>query len=259
MNIPAKFEADLPQLQSIVATHSSYQLAFASVTGSYAYGCHSPSSDYDIHGVHLLSVQEILGLDQTCETIERKVEHPGEDVEELDIATHDLRKCVRLLLKGNGNVLEDVYSPLVISSSSIHEELRDLGQGCITKQLALHYKGHAFNQQRRMKLNNLKQFLHMYRCLLMGLYLMQTGTLEMHLPSLADEYSYPAVHDLIAYKLAGFDFIPGNALAGHFQNVETLLVRLDMARERSHLPEKASATIHKQLEDFVIRVRLEGK
>ena len=246
-------------LHAAIARLHPYPLLFATITGSHAFGCASPESDYDVHGAHLLSIEEVLGLGQPGETIERKGEAP--DGRETDIATHDLRKFVVLLLKGNGNVLEDLYSPLVICSSPAHEKLKRLAQGCITKQLAHHYKGMAFNQQRRMKANELKKYLHLYRCLLMGIHLMRTGELLMDLPELADLYSVPAVHTLIDYKLQGFDFVPDSAeesAEGHFARGAQLTAQLEEARQASRLPEQPSEETRQALEDLVIAVRLAG-
>lgn len=233
----------------------SYPVLFATITGSHAFGCASPESDYDIHGVHLLPVQELLGLGELRETIEHKT---VQDRQEVDIATHDLRKFVRLLLKGNGNVLEDLYSPLVVLSSPLHDELKELGKGCITKQVALHYKGMAFNQQRRMQNNELKKYIHTYRCLLMGIHLMLTGNLEMDLPTLANEYAYTTIHRLIEWKLQGLDYLPdGERAEYHTENFAMLTDLLMDAQRGSHLPEQA--TTGKELEQLVIRVRLNGR
>jgi predicted nucleotidyltransferase len=243
---------------SLIRQEHSYPLLFATVTGSHAFGCSSPYSDYDVHGVHLLPVQEVLGLGCPHETIERKMENPADGLE-VDIATHDLKKFVWLLLKGNGNVLEDLYSPLVLTTSSVHDELKELGKGCITKQLAHHYKGYAYNQQRRMKANELKKYLHLYRGLLMGTYLMRTGKLEMSLPWLADEYALPIIHRLIAQKQQGFDFIPDDEAEDHMKYVEMLRGALEQAREESQLPDRSTEMTRSALEQLVIRVRLEGR
>jgi len=115
----------------------------------------------------------------------------------------------------------------------------------------------AYNQQRWMKANELKKLIHLYRCLLMGTYLMSTGKLEMDLPTLADEYDLPEVYRLIIYKRQGFDFLPDDQISQHTKNIEVLTDGLEEARERSQLPD--TATTRKQLEQLIIRVRLEGK
>ncbi len=244
----------LPVLQTMVRQYATYLIPFATLSGSHAFGCSTSSSDYDVHGTHLLPLDVVLGLDTPSETIEKKMEMPGEGIE-IDLATHDLRKFVQLLLKGNGNVLEDLYSPLVVIASPVLDELRTLAQGCITKRLALHYRGMAYNQQRRMKINELKKLLHMYRCLLMGIHLMRTGTLEMHLPTLADEYSCSEVHRLIVFKEQGFDYIPDDSGSQLLSQVEMLRVKLEHAHSISSLPDKPSDTTRKDLEQLVIHVR----
>lgn len=242
-------------LHAAVTRAHPYPLVFATITGSHAFGIASPTSDYDIHGVHLLPLSECLGLGTPHETIERKGMYDAER-REIDIATHDLRKFVMLLLKGNGNVLEDLYSPLVVSSTPVHAELKELGKGCITKMLANHYKGMAFNQQRRMLNNEVKKWLHTYRCLLMGIHLMRTGVLEMNLPALATEYKQTQVHNLILLKMQGLDFVPDADTVHHEVHLETLRTQLDDAQQQSTLLDKASEETRKALEDLVIRVRL---
>ena len=43
---------------------------------------------------------------------------------ELDLVTHDIKKFLFLLLKKNGYVLEQLYSPLVVATTPEHEELK---------------------------------------------------------------------------------------------------------------------------------------
>lgn len=124
----------------------SYPLIFATVTGSHAFGYASPLSDFDVHGAHILSLQHVLGFTLPHETVELKFEF-GADA---DVATHDLKKFLLLLMKGNGNVLEDLYSPLVVTTSPLHDEIKELGKGCIIRASANHYKGMAYKAIRHL-------------------------------------------------------------------------------------------------------------
>jgi len=45
---------------------------------------------------------------------------------EMDIVTHDVRKFFGLLLKKNGYVLEQLYSPLIVHTTPEHEELKEI-------------------------------------------------------------------------------------------------------------------------------------
>ena len=62
---------------------------------------------------------------------------------ELDLVTHDVLKFCRLLLKRNGYVLEQLYSPLVVTTTESLEELRSIAQNSITSNTRHHYRGFA--------------------------------------------------------------------------------------------------------------------
>ena len=98
-----------PRLRDLVA-QQPYPLLFATISGAHLYGFPSPDSDYDLRGVHVLPAEEVLGLNEPRETIE--VSRVTEGLE-LDLVTHDAKKFFTLMLKKNGYVLEQLFSPLV--------------------------------------------------------------------------------------------------------------------------------------------------
>jgi predicted nucleotidyltransferase len=57
---------------------------------------------------------------------------------EMDLVTHDLRKFVRLMLRRNGYVLEQLLSPLVVRTGDEHRELISLVPGVLTRHHAHH-------------------------------------------------------------------------------------------------------------------------
>lgn len=229
-----------------------YPLIFASMAGSHAFGYATDCSDFDVHGVHLLPLSHVLGFNAAKdETIERKVE--GDPA--IDLATHDLKKFLLLLIKGNGNILEDIFSPLILHTSPLHEELKVLARGCISKQCAAHYRGMAYNQQRRMQLNDVKKLLHCYRCLLMGIHLMKSGTLEMNVVELAQAYGYTQVQDIIAMKRSGIEGISQTEMVWQSECIESLYVQLESATQQSQLPERTPQSVKDELEQVLIRVR----
>src|SRR5271156_2461544 len=91
-----------PRLHRHVEQHP-YPLLFATISGAHLYGFPSPDSDYDLRGVHLLPLPEVVGLEHGPETIEKSGLRDGL---EMDLVTHDAEKFFRLLLKKNGYVLE---------------------------------------------------------------------------------------------------------------------------------------------------------
>src|SRR5215211_3297019 len=127
----------MPLLQKQVKEHP-YPLLFAAISGAHLYGFPSPDSDYDLRGVHILPACEVVGLDDGQETVEMSQVREGL---ELDLVTHDARKFLLLLLKKNGYVLEQLYSPLVLHTTPEHEELKAIARHCIRRHHSHHYLG----------------------------------------------------------------------------------------------------------------------
>lgn len=140
----------LEQLR-VIADAQPYPLLLATVSGAHLYGFPSPDSDYDLRGVHVLPLPEVVRLTVGEETIEASEIRDGL---ELDIVTHDIKKFFKLLLKKNGYVLEQLYSPLVVYTTPEHDELRGIAKGCITRHHSHHYLGFATTQWRLFNKSN---------------------------------------------------------------------------------------------------------
>ena len=163
-----------PRLQRIVAAQP-YPLLFATISGAHLYGFPSPDSDYDLRGAHVLPVEAVIGLEVKDETVEDSRVIEGL---EMDIVSHDVRKFFGLLLKKNGYVLEQLFSPLIVQSTAEHEELKRLaafgagGKGVITRHHAHHYFGFAETQWKlflKESPRRVKPLLYVYRVLLTGI------------------------------------------------------------------------------------------
>src|ERR1700740_1624861 len=109
-----------PLLHRIV-TAQPYPLLFATISGAHLYGFPSPDSDFDLRGAHLLPLDKIVGLEVRDETVADSRVIEGL---EMDIVSHDVRKFFRLLLRKNGYVLEQLFSPLLVHATPEHEELK---------------------------------------------------------------------------------------------------------------------------------------
>src|SRR5262245_43794018 len=111
-----------------------------------------------------------------------------------------------MLLKKNGYVMEQLFSPLIISAMPEHEELRAIGRGCLTKHHSHHYLGVADRQwhlSEEETQHRVKPLLYVYPILLTGIYLMQTGEVDANLLTLNDHFNLSYIPDLVARKLAG--------------------------------------------------------
>ena len=110
-----------PRLNRIVSSQP-YPLLFATISGAHLYGFPSPDSDFDLRGAHVLPLEKIVGLEVHDETVSDSRVIEGL---EMDICSaHDLRKFFGLLLKKNGYVLEQLFSPLIVHTTPEHAELK---------------------------------------------------------------------------------------------------------------------------------------
>lgn len=251
------FMSPLLQLKTIVITQP-FPLLFASISGTHLYGFPSPDSDYDLRGVHILPLAEVIGLSTGSETIE--VSELQTDLE-LDLVTHDIKKFFTLMLKRNGYVLEQLFSPLIVQTTVEHEEVRAIAPQCITRHHSHHYLGFAKTQWHLLSKESqprVKPLLYLYRVLLTGIHLMQTGEVEANLITLNQQFQLSYLPDLIAQKQTGTEAeaLGKIDLAFHEREYQRLCQCLEEASQNSHLPTDPSAKA--ALHDLLVRVRLDA-
>ncbi len=244
-----------PRLFRQVEQHP-YPLLFATISGAHLYGFPSPDSDFDLRGIHLLPLREIIGLQTGMETVEKSGIHDGL---EIDLVTHDVRKFFSLMLRKNGYVLEQLLSPLVVFSTPAHQELKALAPACVTRHHAHHYLGFSETQWKLFLKEDpprVKPLLYVYRVLLTGIHLMRTGRIEANLNILNDEAKLPYVPDLVARKTGGPEkgTLTATDLEFHRREYEKLRAELEQASADSRLPE--SPTAQDALHDLLVRIRL---
>ncbi|WP_375499381.1 DNA polymerase beta superfamily protein [uncultured Nostoc sp.] len=247
MNIP-------PSINTIIR-QQPYPLLFAIISGSHLYGFPSPDSDYDLRGVHILPVREVVGLETGNETIE--FSEVRESLE-IDLVTHDVKNFFLSSIKKNGYVLEQLYSPLILASSPEHEELKFIAKNCITRHHSYHYLGFAATQWKlfnKEETHRIKPLLYVYRVLLTGIHLMQTGIIEVNLIKLNEFFNLPYIPDLIAHKLGGAEksILSDINVAFHQIEYERLRNKLQEAYQSSPLPEVPSANT--DLHNLLVRLR----
>ena len=247
------------QIDSILAKQIEdhpYPLLFATISGAHLYGFPSPDSDFDLRGVHLLPLKQIVGLKSKEETVERSGIHGGL---EIDLVTHDARKFFELMLKKNGYVMEQVLSPLIVHTTPEHEELKAIAPSCLTKHHAHHYLGFAATQWKLFQKESpprVKPLLYLYRVLLTGIHLMRTSQVEANLSHLNEMFKLPYLPDLIEWKTSGTEkcTLKQADISFHEKEYERLRSELEVAMEQSQLPEQPSAAA--RLNDLLVRIRL---
>lgn len=247
-----------PRLDRQVAEHP-FPLLFVTISGAHLYGFPSPDSDFDLRGTHVLPLEDVVGLNEGRDTVEKSGIHDGL---EIDLVTHDIKKFMTLMLRRNGYVLEQLLSPLVVHTTPAHQELQQIASGCITKHHAHHYFGFAETQWKlfqKAEPPHVKPLLYVYRVLLTGIHLMQTGQVEANLPKLNADFQLPYIDDLIARKTGGPEKgrLEQADLMFHQREYERLRTVLQQSYDDSQLPEVPSAG--RALNDLLVRLRLKQR
>lgn len=246
---------DYPKMMTHVRAHP-YPLLFATISGAHLYGFPSPDSDFDLRGVHLLPLEQVISLDEGDQTVEKEGIYDGL---EIDLVTHDAAKFFHLLLKRNGYVLEQLLSPLVVFATPEFDELKAIARQCITRHHAHHYLGFA-NTQWKLFLNDtpprVKPLLYTFRVLLTGIHLMQTGEVQANLELLNQTAKLNYIDELIERKRTSAEKgVLDAADMGFYQaEYERLTNQLQEAHDQSSLPE--APTARPALNDLLVRLRL---
>jgi uncharacterized protein len=244
---------DDPRLQEVVQKHP-YKLLFVTLSGAHLYGFPSPDSDYDLRGVHLLPLSELVGLEIGQETVESMGMENGL---EIDLVTHDAHKFFTLMLKKNGYVLEQLYSPLILHTTPEHLELKTIAKQCITRFHSYHYLGFAQTQWKFFeKEQKVKPLLYVFRVLLTGIHLMQTGEIEANLVQLNQGFQLSYLDELIIRKLEGPEKskLQSADIAFFASEYERLCQELEDAHQKSNLP--SQSTGKSALNDLLLRIRI---
>src|SRR6516225_7118468 len=101
-------EVNLDSMRRLV-DQLDYRPLFVTVSGAHLYGFPSADSDVDLRGCHLLPLRDVVGLNVPELTREHKTVDNGTEVE---LVSHEAGKYLQLLLRNNGYILEQVFSPI---------------------------------------------------------------------------------------------------------------------------------------------------
>ncbi len=235
------------------AAESVPGLLFVTVSGAHLYGFPSPDSDVDLRGTYAAPLEQILSLDKPKETRETEGVVGGQEVE---LVGHELEKYLRLLVKPNGYVLEQIFSPLVVLTSPAHEELRALARASLSRRLYHHYSGFARGQwqeyQKPGVSKTVKRLLYVHRVLMTGIVLLTEGVVEADLHRLNARFGLDLT-PLVAAKTRELAAVVGSARP-YEDAVTRLFARLDEALVHSPLPDDVPNRA--AVSDFLVRVRL---
>lgn len=234
------------------------RMLLCAVTGSHHYGFPSSDSDIDLKGIHLSPTESLLGLEDPVETRDLMEVYRGV---ECDLTSHEIKKALKMLLLGNGNMLERIMSPFQLFETREQEVLVQFAQGAISRRFSRHYQGYFLGMRREHERDGqprAKSLLYTYRVSLTGIHLMRTGQLEANLNLIAPEYGFGEIVELIDFKKENGEKseIPmtmNNHLKGRWGELDLLF---EEAIEASPLP--AEPGNRNAVEDWLRSVRIDS-
>jgi len=232
------------------------RVVLCAITGAHNYGFPSADSDIDIKGIHLATTQSLLGLTRPQESVDRTEIFEGV---ECDLTTNEAERALSLLLRGNGNMLERIFSPFQLFDTDAVAELRELAPSYLSRRFASHYFGfgHAVRREHlKADTPTAKRLLYTYRVALTGIHLMRTGEVVADVTVNGPRYGFDEVLDLVALKRQGAEkgAVPPGVDEAHRANWERLDAMLAEARDTSPLPLEPPGL--EAVDQWLVRARL---
>jgi predicted nucleotidyltransferase len=143
--------------------------------GSKAFGLSDENSDDDIRGIFIPTAEADWSLFTVPEQIEQLDDQH-------DVVIWEIEKFLRLALKANPNILETLWTPMVVHTTPLADRLRTIREAFLSKHVYKTYSGYVLSQFRRMKnrfektgdFKN-KHAMHLLRLLLSGIHAVRTG------------------------------------------------------------------------------------
>lgn len=223
-----------------LSTHGLFdRVIYRCVVGSRAFGLDTEESDTDRRGIYLPPADlhwSLYGVPQQLEN------------DETEETYWELQKFIIMALKGNPNILECLYTPLIEHTTPLAQELLDMRDAFLSRLVYQTYNGYVMSQFKRMQadLRNQgkikpKHVMHLIRLLLSGIHVLKNGFVAVDVGKYREQ--------LFAIKKEEMPW----------DEIEAWRLRLheefDKAFEETDLPERPD---YEQANAFLIKARREA-
>jgi uncharacterized protein len=227
-------EDELGEIQADLTPYIIYRCQ----VGSKAFGLAADGSDDDIRGIYLPPARLHWSLRRLPEQLES-----NDGVQ--DEVYWELEKYLRLALKANPNVLETLWTPMVLFADETAQELRAIRKSFLSKHIYKTYSGYVLSQFRRMAnavkatgTYKPKHAMHLIRLLYSGIDALATGEIRIDV----EEHREELLH--IRNDQLPFEEVKRRALE--------LDERFEAVFATTSLPEQPDYAL---VDDFLIRAR----
>jgi predicted nucleotidyltransferase len=218
-------------------------VVYLTLSGSRLGGYAKPDSDIDVRGTFIAPLNRIIGLGCARNVYENKIA-----IRDLicDISVNDISKTIGLLISNNSNEYEHVMNPTPIASeNSVMPHLVKFAHKALTNKVCNSFRGIAYShfQNRLSKKSfanrstediSLKDLFYIYRPLMAGIHLMETGKFESNIVRLNGYFHDDLIEGMIEWRSQGAITLPMDlGLEGVTQKAEELFQRIDFSAEQT--------------------------
>lgn len=253
LNIRENLEV-ISKIKNELKTRRTGNLLNLSLSGSHTYGFPSADSDFDLRGIFVTDTVCFFKLRPVTETFE-------EVYGDYDVVLYELRKAINLILKGNGNLLENLAVEQITTSPE-YVELKKLAEDSYSQRTYEHYKGMAMHNYKKFILSDkeeyrdksIKKYLYVMRALMSGIYFLESGEIEPNITALNSRLGVPHVDELIELKVSSEKgTVPKDMRPLIEKEIDGLYVRIDEALAKTDLPPEP--TNEDAFEKFLLKTR----
>lgn len=228
-------------------------LVYLTISGSDLYGFPSHDSDIDWRGCFATDPNNLLALQHHSQHIELPP----------DVVLFELEKEIGLAIKSNCNIVEHINSPKVFNIPEFLT-LQQILNNCLNKAgLYGSYRGlavHNYQKFIRTGVNaTYKKYLYIFRSLMAGIHVLQTGRVEPNIDKLNAYFKIPEVKLAVKAKREGSEMseVQEAIDSGAWEQVIIdLMARIDEAYVKSKIPERTEQeeinVVNQWLHDFRI-------
>lgn len=228
---------DIGDAESLLRDHDLHaHVVYRCIVGSRAYGLESDGSDVDLRGVYLPPAR----LHWSLYGVPEQLENPAAEE-----CYWELQKFLVLALKANPNILECLYTPLVLHAAPIVRELLEERHRLLSRMVYQTFNGYVLSQFKRLEADvratgapRWKHAMHLVRLLVSGIVAVREGHLPVRVEAHRDR--------LLAIKAgeAAWEEVNAWRLALHRE--------FDAAYAATRLPERPD---YAWANDYLVRAR----
>jgi len=220
------------------------------IVGSIMYGEYRDGSDVDLRGIFQWNTDQLLKVKGPPYT---RLEYDTKDREGImvEYVGYGLQRFCQMLVKGNPNIYDQLYSPVQWKEESKHlEELRVIAKRLLTSNIYHPFFGIAKTRWHKIT-NDPKYWIVVLRNLNRGTAILKGKPWDK---SFDMPYDY---RDELRTLKENKETVPDNMTHELTLEVERWFINMKVASESSRVQAKIPRKIIMQLDDWLLKIRLE--